>query len=92
MFAPTAQQKQLQIGLTSEIEIFARRARVDQAVGLCYRKKRNFLDKLTLEKADRPVFCVIGKIWCFVRSHFRPHRKCSVTIFYVCPWETGPYV
>ena len=44
-------------------------------------KKRNFLDNLTSGKADRPVFCVIGKIWCFVRSHFRPHQKCSVTIF-----------
>ena len=60
--------------------------------GSATEKKRNLLDNLTLEKADRPVFCVIGKICCFVRSHFRPHRKCFVTIFYVSPWKTGPYV
>ena len=45
-----------------------------------------------LEKAYGPVFCVIEKFWCFVCFHFRRHRKCSVTIFYVCPWKIGPYV
>ena len=64
----------------SKTEVFARRARVDQAVGLCYRKKRNFLDNLTLEK-PYPVFCVIEKCWCFVCFDFRPHRKRSATIF-----------
>ena len=27
-----------------------------------------------------------------MRSHFRPHRKCFVTVFFVCPWKIGLYV
>ena len=44
----------------SQTGIFARRARVDQAVGLYYRQKRNILVKLSLEKSYRSV------ITCFL--------------------------
>ena len=70
----------------SKTELFPRKARV-RLWASATEKKLNFLIDLTLEKAYRPVFCVIGKIWCFIRSHFRPHRKCSVTIFLCMPIE-----
>ena len=44
-------------------------------------KKRKFWITYCWKKAYRPVFCVIEKICRFARFHFKPHRKCSVTIF-----------
>ena len=39
--------------------IFARRARVDQAIGLCYRSKLNILEDLTLEKSQYSVIAFL---------------------------------
>ena len=44
---------------SSKTEIFAQRARVHQAMGLCYQSKLNILEDLTLEKSYYPVIAFL---------------------------------